>query len=92
MDYDHLLRSYQEFSKVITKDVIVAKWREDGIGNGRTPEILEEYDKTKKKNKVASARITNYKIYNFIKVLLKILFIRDKNVQLHYSYSHSELL
>ena len=48
MDYDHLLRSYQEFPKVITKDVIVAKWREDGIGNGRTPEILEEYDKTKK--------------------------------------------
>ena len=57
MDYDHLLRSYHDFPQVVTRDVIVARWREDGIGNGRTLEILEEYDKTKKKNKVANKLI-----------------------------------
>ncbi len=81
MDYDHLLRSYQEFPEVITKDVVVAKWREDGIGNGRTPEILDEYDKTKKKNKVASAPVLLIiKYIILLKYYLKILFIRDKNV------------
>lgn len=36
MDYEHFLRAYKEFPRVLTKDVIVAKWRDDGIGTGRT--------------------------------------------------------
>lgn len=54
MDYEHLLRSYQAFPKVITKDIIVAKWRADGLGNGRILEIFKEYDKIKRDNKVAN--------------------------------------
>ena len=54
MDYDHLLRSYKEFPKVVTSDVVVARWRDDGLGNGRTLEIFREYDKIKRNNKVAS--------------------------------------
>jgi len=54
MDYEHLLRSYQSFPKVVTKDVIVAKWRADGLGNGRFLEIFKEYDKIKRNHKVAS--------------------------------------
>lgn len=42
MDYNHLLRAYHEFPKVVTKDIIVAKWRADGLGNGRTLEIFKE--------------------------------------------------
>ena len=53
MDYEHLLRSYQAFPKVMTKDIIVAKWRADGLGNGRILEIFKEYDKIKRENKVA---------------------------------------
>lgn len=54
MDYDHLLRAYKYFPKVITKDIISARWRADGIGNRKTLEILEEYDKSKRKNKVVN--------------------------------------
>lgn len=57
MDYEHLLRSYKEFPKVVTKDLIVAKWRADGLGNGRTLEIFKEYDKIKRDNKVASSLV-----------------------------------
>ena len=57
MDYEHLLRSYQNFPSVITKDIISARWRDDGIGNGRTLEIFKEYDKIKRDNKVASVLV-----------------------------------
>lgn len=57
MDYEHLLRSYKEFPKVVTKNVVVAKWRADGIGNGRTLEIYKEYDKIKRDNKVANGLV-----------------------------------
>ena len=53
MDYDHLLRAYAEFPVVWTSPVIVAKWRLDGVGNGRTADVLKEYDRIKRKNKVA---------------------------------------
>lgn len=57
MDYDHLLRSYHEFPKVFTKDIVVARWRDDGLGNGRTLEIFKEYDKIKRDNKIASSLV-----------------------------------
>jgi glycosyltransferase involved in cell wall biosynthesis len=54
MDYEHLLRSYKNFPKVVTKDVIVAKWRADGLGNDRDLEIFKEYHKIKVNNKIAT--------------------------------------
>ncbi|OUT13777.1 glycosyl transferase [Campylobacter concisus] len=57
MDYEHLLRSYQNFPSVITMDIISARWRDDGIGNGKTLEIFKEYDKIKRDNKIASALV-----------------------------------
>ena len=53
MDYEHLLRGYKEFPKVITSDVVVAQWRDDGLGNGRTLDIYREYDQIKRMHKVA---------------------------------------
>lgn len=54
MDYEHLLRAYHEFPNVLMKDVIFSAWREGGVGLGRTSEILREYEKIKKKNRIAS--------------------------------------
>lgn len=72
MDYEHLLRSYQEFPKVVTKDVIVAKWRADGLGNGRTLEIFKEYDKIKIDNKVANILVLFYiKYWILLKYYIK---------------------
>jgi glycosyltransferase involved in cell wall biosynthesis len=53
MDYELLLRAYHSFPKVIIKDIVVSNWREDGLGEGKTLEILKEYDLIRKKNKVA---------------------------------------
>ena len=77
MDYDHLLRGYKEFPKVVTKDIIVAIWRADGIGNEKTLEIFEEYAKTKRENKVANHIVLlfiNYWI--LLKHHVKVLFGR----------------
>lgn len=63
MDYDHLLRAYHEFPKVLTKDIVVARWRDDGLGNGRTLEILEEYDKIKRENKIANLFVLSFVHY-----------------------------
>jgi len=57
MDYEHLLRSYKEFPRVILRDVIVAQWRADGLGNGRFLEIFQEYDKIKRDHKIANGFI-----------------------------------
>ena len=57
MDYEHLLRSYRNFPSVITTDIVSARWRDDGIGNGRTLEIFKEYDKIKRDNKIASVLV-----------------------------------
>lgn len=59
MDYEHLLRSYDSFPKVITKDLVLAYWRADGLGNGKELEIFKEYTKIKKINKVASNTTLN---------------------------------
>jgi glycosyltransferase involved in cell wall biosynthesis len=52
MDYEHLLRSYHDFPNVVTKNIIVAKWRADGLGSNRALEIFKEYDEIKRKHKV----------------------------------------
>ena len=57
MDYDHLLRAYRNFPKVRTTDQVVAQWRADGVGNGRTLDVFREYDLVKRRNKVAPAFI-----------------------------------
>ena len=76
MDYDHLLRAYHEFPTVVMKDIIVARWRADGLGNGRTLEIFKEYDKIKRDNNVASNVVLVYVKYwilfkYYIKKILK---------------------
>ncbi len=53
MDYEHLLRAYASFPKVLLVNEVIANWRDDGLGNGRTREILAEYHQIKLKNKVA---------------------------------------
>ena len=54
MDYEHLLRAKWTFPAVIMRDVFVAAWQAGGVGTDRTIEVLEEYDRIKRKNNVAS--------------------------------------
>ena len=49
-----LLRSYNNFPKVINKDIVVSNWRADGLRVGKTLEILKEYYEIKLKNKLAN--------------------------------------
>ena len=57
MDYEHLLRAYHNFPSVVMKNVIVAKWRADGLGNNRDLDIFKEYHKIKVDNEVTSLPI-----------------------------------
>jgi len=57
MDYDLLLRAYHEFPRVILKDIVVAGWREGGIGKNKLYEILDEYHRIRMKNHIAPAWI-----------------------------------
>jgi len=54
MDYEHLLRAYHDFPNVVMKNVVVAKWRADGLGNNRELDIFKEYHKIKVDNKIAA--------------------------------------
>ena len=77
MDYELLLRSYNNFPKVITKDLVVANWRADGLGEGRTLEILKEYHEIKLKNKVASKPLlVVIHIYSIFKYYSKSFFFK----------------
>ncbi|MDF2529159.1 MAG: glycosyl transferase [Gammaproteobacteria bacterium] len=53
MDYEHLLRAYQNFPEVKMKEVVVAAWREGGIGANKLLKVFAEYHQIKLKNKVA---------------------------------------
>lgn len=53
MDYELLLRAYHDFPEVKLVDIVLANWRDDGLGNGRIKDVLFEYHKIKLKNKVA---------------------------------------
>ena len=77
MDYELLLRSYNNFPKVITKDLVVSNWRADGLGEGKTLEILKEYHEIKLKNKVASKPLlVVIHIYSIFKYYLKSFFLK----------------
>lgn len=76
MDYEHLLRSYNEFPKVVTKNIVVARWRDDGVGNGRILKVLNEYNKIRKDNKIANVlfleAIHYWSIFKyFVKLILR---------------------
>jgi hypothetical protein len=53
MDYDLLLRSYKNFTKVVLKDIVVAAWREGGVGKDKTLQIYDEYKRIRFKNNIA---------------------------------------
>ncbi len=53
MDYELLLRAYHSFPAVVVRDVIVANWRADGLGNNRDLDIFKEYHQIKVNNKIA---------------------------------------
>ncbi len=68
MDYEILLRAYKKFPPTKIKNIIVAKWRDDGLGTNKTVQILKEYYMIKKKNKVANDLILrNILLYNLLK-------------------------
>jgi len=72
MDYEHLLRAYQDFPTVTLKDVRFSAWREGGVGTGRMLEILNEYDQIKQKNNVApKLTLKALKYYNLFKYYLR---------------------
>lgn len=72
MDYEILLRAYHNFPQVISKNIVVANWRVDGLGEGKTGEILKEYYKIKKLNKVAPNYILRLiLIWDNLKLLIK---------------------
>lgn len=74
MDYELLLRAYHNFPEVICKDLIVANWRADGLGEGKTLEILREYHLIKKKNQVAISPMLLYiHYYSVLKYRIKSL-------------------
>jgi glycosyltransferase involved in cell wall biosynthesis len=78
MDYDHLLRAYHEFPKVVTKDIVVARWRADGLGNGRILDIFKEYDKIKRDNNIARDFILDIiKYWTLFKYYVKKLIKND---------------
>lgn len=55
MDYEHLLRSFHSQDvKIFTSDEVVAYWRADGVGEGQTEKVIEEYDRIKRIHKIDS--------------------------------------
>tara|TARA_R110002167_G_scaffold140461_3_gene328252 strand:- start:407 stop:1183 length:777 start_codon:yes stop_codon:yes gene_type:complete len=63
MDYEHLLRAYKNFPKVVLKDILVANWRADGLGNNRSLDIFKEYYEIKRKNKIQNSLVLNLIYY-----------------------------
>ena len=79
MDYELLLRAYHNFPKVIIKDMVVSNWREDGLGEGKTLEILKEYDLIRKKNKVAyNSVLSIIYYYTLFKYYIKKVLFNDE--------------
>lgn len=80
MDYDNLLRSYEDFPSVVNKDLILSSWRSGGVGTGKISEILKEYHFIKIKNNIANIfvlyLIYSYSIFKFrLRKLLNIVCV-----------------
>lgn len=72
MDYEHLLKYYENFPVVIAKDIIVSNWQLGGIGTGKKFEILDEYHQIKLKHKVASVlKLNIIHQWNKLKLTIK---------------------
>lgn len=79
MDYEHLLRAYKKFPDVLLVSDVIANWRADGLGNGKTKEILAEYHKIKLANKVASLPVLVFiKYLNLFKYYIKAFLYDNK--------------
>lgn len=53
MDYELLLRAYQDFPPVLMKDIIVAAWLPGGVGAHSTLAVYREYRQIKAKHRIA---------------------------------------
>ena len=73
MDYEILLRAYKNFPNVILKNVVVSSWKDGGVGANRTREVLAEYDRIRRKNKIAPSWILTI-IYLLVKI--RYLFVK----------------
>lgn len=53
MDYEHLLRGFCDLDGAVIVPEIVANWRADGLGNGKTLQVLKEYHRVRMMHSVA---------------------------------------
>lgn len=53
MDYELLLRAYRTFPSVLLQPVTLACWRAGGVGASQTRKVIAEYDRIRRKNRVA---------------------------------------
>eukprot|EP01136_Pigoraptor_vietnamica_P040064 Opistho-1_new@11565 len=60
MDYEHLLRAYSKFPDVFLADMIISRWRADGVGQNRDLEIFREYDLIKRRNRIAPGFVLTF--------------------------------
>lgn len=60
MDYEHLLRAYGKFPEVFLADLIISRWRADGVGQNRDLEIFREYDLIKRRNRIAPGIVLTF--------------------------------
>jgi len=78
MDYEILLRAYSDFPQVTMRDVVVASWMSGGVGAGKTLEVLKEYNRIKRKN-----RITNGLILSLLHIFTLGKFGAKKVLRMH---------
>ncbi len=72
MDYEHLLRCYPNLDRTHIHNEITARWRADGVGQGKTREVLREYDAIKRKHRLApSLLLWGIDRWSILKFLIK---------------------
>ncbi len=75
MDYDLILRSYNNFPKFVFINKKICNWPLDGIGKNKTLKILKEYDFIRKKNKIHNVLFLDIIfIFSKLKFYLKKIF------------------
>lgn len=76
MDYELLLRSFNQFPKIKLVDKIIANWVEGGVGTGKILEIYQEYHQIKLKNKIAPVYILKLiHLWNILKYKIRQNFL-----------------